>query len=424
MLPLYENDTRNWEILFQQAQTAHIGLLFDKFPHGEGWADKSKAYQPAVRVKDKNDDNKEKSTKQLFLESIIRKYRQNEVALTANLSSTIDTQKKLIEQKKGLSLTATTQWRFVSGLGASHPFETGFIWHRTLSVPYLPGSSVKGMMRAWAEQWGGLVDQNEINRLFGPRQEQSESAESGAVIVFDALPSKPPKLELDILNPHYSEYYHNPSTPPADYLSPIPVFFLAVAEGQSFEFCLAPRNAYYRNSDNQNHNANDDLITAITLLQEALSNLGAGGKTAVGYGLFKESRQAELARIAKNEAILEQKESESKDAETQATLSEKGYSGLSEAVYRKAHQENWETCISTLEFYQTLLDTIDSIMAEPDAKIQQDAIAIVSDILKKKYPRILENPGRTEGKKAKPAYKPKQIEIAKKLLTITKTQKS
>ncbi|MCI0724009.1 MAG: RAMP superfamily CRISPR-associated protein [Acidobacteria bacterium] len=61
-----------------------------------------------------------------------------------------------------------TEWHFVTGLGREHPVENGFAWHHSLGVPYLPGSSIKGMVRAWAEYWlDGEVDGDDVRRIFG-----------------------------------------------------------------------------------------------------------------------------------------------------------------------------------------------------------------------------------------------------------------
>ncbi|EGW21679.1 type III-B CRISPR module RAMP protein Cmr6 [Methylobacter tundripaludum] len=273
MLPLYAQIPRD---TFKQTSTAHSGLLFDKFP--DGW-DERNDYKPADNAK-----------KQFFLD-VINKYQATKPLLEANLTAALTRQRALLNhfKVKDPSLTVTTDWRFVSGLGAAHPYETGFIWHRTLSVPYLPGSSVKGLMRAWATHWCELTEQQEITRLFGAKDGE---ANCGALIVFDALPSQPPKLELDILNPHYSEYYQDSTKPPADYLSPKPVFFLTVAPGQDFEFFLAPRPGA----------SEQDLDTGLKLLRKALETLGAGGKTAVGYGVFKESKAAQQKREAEQAA--------------------------------------------------------------------------------------------------------------------------
>ena len=55
----------------------------------------------------------------------------------------------LIESRGGRWEVFTSTSRFVTGLGRSHPVENGFAWRPTLGTPYLPGSSVKGMARAW-----------------------------------------------------------------------------------------------------------------------------------------------------------------------------------------------------------------------------------------------------------------------------------
>src|SRR5207249_3153998 len=125
--------------------------------------------------------------------------------------------------------------------------ETGFIWHHTLGVSYLPGSSVKGLMRAWVDPkidengqikgWGDKETWEKIKRLFG----DTEYDGAGALTIFDALPTQAPEIDLDIMNPHYGEYYADPRTPPADYLSPTPIFFLTVKEHQRFLFGLALR---------------------------------------------------------------------------------------------------------------------------------------------------------------------------------------
>jgi CRISPR-associated protein Cmr6 len=44
----------------------------------------------------------------------------------------------------------TNDWRFAAGLGLPHPVENGFAWHPVLSVPYLPGAAVKGLIRAYS----------------------------------------------------------------------------------------------------------------------------------------------------------------------------------------------------------------------------------------------------------------------------------
>lgn len=274
MLPLYN------EFQLKKSE-ANPGLLFDKFP--AGWAHRWHAKLP--------DGAKE---------NFFNKFTgMNYCHLKKDLQSYLERQEQLVCQLCGSDtsplLYLKTDWRFISGLGSGHPYETGFIWHRTLGVPYLPGSSVKGMIRAWAEQWCNKeeCDMDTVRRLFGSESLKDEpgSGKAGSLIIFDALPIRPPKLELDILNPHYQPYYEsNGAKPPADYYNPVPVFFLTVAPDQSFRFCLAPRQGV------QTEDAAVDVTRGYELLEEALKILGAGGKTAVGYGSFKEAPE-EIARV-------------------------------------------------------------------------------------------------------------------------------
>jgi CRISPR-associated protein Cmr6 len=167
-----------------------------------------------------------------------------------------------------------TDWRFVTGLGRQHPVENGFAWHHALGVPYLPGSSVKGMVRTWAEHWEENVETATIDRIFGPR----EAGKVGSVIFFDALPDRAVRLEADIMTPHYAPWYGDGDTP-GDWHDPVPIPFLTVAPGQYFQFIVAPRKP-----DENQHKK--DAKQVRQWLKAALEFIGAGAKTAVGYGRF------------------------------------------------------------------------------------------------------------------------------------------
>jgi CRISPR-associated protein Cmr6 len=271
--------------------SAHTGLLFDKFcDHWSGPA-KWKEQIDARRKQDipraiTNHPTWDANPKTWFLKSIVKQH--NGHTITPDLLKSYHTRRSaLIAALNGKICNFTTAWRFVSGLGMGHVLETGFVWHRILGVPYLPGSSVKGMIRAWAEQWGNEQDKKNAVRLFGPKGEDArKNPDTGALIVFDAIPESKPKLELDIMNPHYGDYYskkivNGQPVPPADYLSPNPIFFLTVAPDVSFKFALAPRLGFGNSMD---------LKNGYDLLKEALENIGAGAKTAVGYGYFEEKK--------------------------------------------------------------------------------------------------------------------------------------
>ena len=170
-----------------------------------------------------------------------------------------------------------TASRFVTGLGREHPVENGFTWHHTLGTPYLPGPSVKGVLRNWVAHLADASDKNLVASLFGPEGKVMEKS-AGDLIFFDALPTSPVTLETEEMTPHYSEYYRDNGTqyPPADWYSPIPIPFLTVAEGQGFIFGIAPRRG-----------SSVELEQVFGWLDQALEILGAGAKTASGYGCFE-----------------------------------------------------------------------------------------------------------------------------------------
>jgi CRISPR-associated protein Cmr6 len=214
-----------------------------------------------------------------------------------------------------LTFNASPDYRLVVGFGAEHVLETSLCLHRIYGFPIIPGSAVKGVTRAWEfwelaeqlqlpeadvpqlerlltegrdnaqrEMWGKLKPNYnfadwqamscDFYKIFGTTERQ------GQVIFFDAYPSQARTLKLDILNPHYGDYYQkkkdrqgNP-IPPADYLSPVPTYFLTVAEGSSFQFAVASKDS-------------DLAAKAKGWLTCALTELGIGGKTAAGYGVFQ-----------------------------------------------------------------------------------------------------------------------------------------
>jgi CRISPR-associated protein Cmr6 len=177
---------------------------------------------------------------------------------------------------------------FVTGLGQQHPVENGFLWHHTLGVPYLPGSSVKGLVRGWVEGgWEDLPESQRRERLldwFGSDakqpQDRAKPARAGRFILFDAIPVSPVRLACDIMTPHMGAWYSDGAiragesdTIPADWHDPTPIPFLVV-EKATFAFAIAPRKAEYAS----------ELGAVNDILVKALTELGAGAKTAVGYG--------------------------------------------------------------------------------------------------------------------------------------------
>lgn len=193
-----------------------------------------------------------------------------------------------------LELTAP----FVTGTGLEHPTENGFVFHHALGVPYLPASSLKGLLRAYARQWAGAGD-GDVTRIFGPKAKGVALA-VGSVIVFDALPVEPVKLAVEVTTPHVQPWYQadRPSErPPADWYDPIPIPFLVLRPGARFVFAVAPRRPECERD-------RADAEKVADWVPKALAWLGAGAKTALGFGRFeepgtREKRDRTLAEVAK-----------------------------------------------------------------------------------------------------------------------------
>lgn len=174
---------------------------------------------------------------------------------------------------RGTELQRVLETRFATGLGSPHPTEVGFSFDRSIGVPYLPGSSVKGLARAAARLYEDSVMEE---TLFGPDQvEQDKDAKIGDLVFLDAYPITLPRLKIDIINCHHSRYYTGGSEFPSETEDPIPVYFLTVDSGVQWTFRLLSRSGEHTKRGAQ-------------LLAFGLKELGAGAKTAVGYGSFKE----------------------------------------------------------------------------------------------------------------------------------------
>ena len=233
----------------------NAGLWYDKFcdEWGPGWSLSSDG---------------EKTPKRAWIASVANGKDVGDRSLLAEAVARLH---ELTEARSGICSIFTTESRFVTGLGRNHPVENGFAWHPTLGVPYLPGSSVKGLVRAWATHDADPApSETELDHLLG-RADALGSA--GHVIFLDAIPAKAVRLEADVMTPHYAGWKIN--EPPGDWREPNPVPFLVVAPETPFLFSLLPRGV-----------EKDKLAPVFRWLTDALRNAGAGAKTAVGYGRF------------------------------------------------------------------------------------------------------------------------------------------
>jgi CRISPR type III-B/RAMP module RAMP protein Cmr6 len=272
--------------------------------------------------------------------------------------------------EKAACVAGRTLWRLVAGFAANPTLESGLHLYPLYGFPYLPGSSVRGLVHHVAEM--DLIEREErsdwqesaeppdaaaldrfldeaaqVRALFGsltvepiserlwrqsagdaPRREtprsllsrwlaaaalqtEERSAQArrarallagqtgGLAVFYDAVPDPGTAnlLQVDILNPHYPEYYdpRGPALPPSDDQDPRPIYFLAVRPGAHFifPFRLAPW------PERPTDPAGEERLAALgpltrdeaqgrlgAWLARGLSEWGAGAKTAAGYGYF------------------------------------------------------------------------------------------------------------------------------------------
>lgn len=188
------------------------------------------------------------------------------------------------------------EWRFVTGLGGHSVYETGITLHHVYGIPYIPASSIKGVLRSWViySKFGkdeqGKDDMKNAEKralkdimfchVFGcPAESALKESHQGKVTFFDALPTVSPIIEPDIMNPHYPKWY-NGNGGPIDTDSPNPVFFLTVKE-TPFQFLLGSKEWNLETTQFW------DGQTLGWWLENALSDHGIGAKTAIGYGYMK-----------------------------------------------------------------------------------------------------------------------------------------
>ena len=165
-----------------------------------------------------------------------------------------------------------TSYRLLIGSEESI-YETSIRLHHIYGIPFIPASAIKGVVRSYiiSEKFGNkeedALKDDEFVKVFGSQESE------GKVTFFDAFPTSKPTIKVDIMNPHYGDYYSDKKNKvaPTDTMKLNPINFLTV-ENTTFEFFIASRDEI----DKQ----------CISLFEKALKNHGIGGKTAVGYGYF------------------------------------------------------------------------------------------------------------------------------------------
>ncbi len=217
--------------------------------------------------------------------------------------------------------------RLLIGHGNPSPTEVGLTLQHTWGVPIIPGSALKGLLNHYVDAVYGpekltghpmdpaLPDAEreraryqgvtwdatgkrivhgpgEIHRaLFGAPAAASDlefagqdvGETRGGVIFHDAwmIPEADMKtlpLAADVLTVHQKKYYDSQGRQgPSEYDNPVPVAFLTVRPKTKFLLAVSGPSAW--------------TALAMSLLRDALTEWGVGGKTAAGYGRINSHRK-------------------------------------------------------------------------------------------------------------------------------------
>ena len=299
---------------------------------------------------------------------------------------------------QGTSACFDCDWHFVTGTGNEHPVENGFTWHHSLGTPYIPGSTVKGLVRAWMEAVVGQ-SQQDCQRWFGSpvkKDGKPEDNQAGELIFFDAIPTEVPELAVDIMTPHMGKWYEkggdsantlDANVMPGDWHAPVPVPFL-VTRKASFLFSLAARPG-----------CNPDLAAAVEALEGALAWLGVGSKTAVGYGHM--TRNDAALKAVENQVAAEQEKAAEDAANallTEQALKVKEIRQLFEAD--KAVGSKGVDASRALPKLNTLSDVG---FADWSADDKASLLELAEEVLKFYRDKDWMKPSKSEKKKGKPS---------------------
>lgn len=248
-----------------------------------------------------------------YFSNILEKKHLNQLHFCKTFSSKYDV----------LTIVAELTSPFITGIGQTHPCEVGMTFDHTIGLPYIPASSIKGIVRF--SHTLSIIDEaikrgkvnnyyfddeddwTNIPKMFG---KGGDKGNIGSVIFLDAYPENTPNLKEDIMNPHYGPYYLEEEAP-GDYHNPVPIKFLTVEKGTRFIFRALILKSV--NKDGEISNLVKDAF------KEALTTHGVGAKTAVGYGRFS------VKNFEEPELLLEKFNRECVSAEEKLRIKKEEY---------------------------------------------------------------------------------------------------
>ncbi len=207
---------------------------------------------------------------------------------------------------------ATLGARLLVNLAGGVIENAGIALDRCFGLPIIPGSAVKGITRSqalWEIREAAGNDKSRLLTLamllfgYGANDIKCEGDFGwaggielarklstqignddfkGCACFLPAYPTAPPEIEVDMVNPHYPNYYGGRSPRAEDNENPVPNYFPAVKAGCAFGFAVLLN----RRPEHAGATAEQLLGQAKDWLHRAVTTKGVGAKTGAGYGWF------------------------------------------------------------------------------------------------------------------------------------------
>lgn len=220
-----------------------------------------------------------------------------------------------------VTFEATLGARLMINMAGGVIENAGMALDRCFGLPFIPGSAVKGIARSqalWEIREAKGEDKLHFLRLAmllfgygsndikgngdfawagGAAEARAAAGQigstdfKGCACFLPAYPTTPPTLVVDMVNPHYPEYYRGRRPKAEDNESPIPNYFPAVEAGASFGFAVLLNRLPVL----AGVSAAGLLDQAKQWMVRAVIQKGVGAKTAAGYGWFELGRKPPAA---------------------------------------------------------------------------------------------------------------------------------
>ena len=231
-----------------------------------------------------------------------------------------------------LILRAVAETRLLPGASSGSfkaVFEVGLSWDYIYDLPYIPASSIKGVMRSWAIRKcisgaGSSRDKRlcieDVLDIFGSskgniihRRErhwfmdtvngvvEAVDASSSNLFIADSYPiqgvnglASAGLLEPDVMTPHY--YKGGKVVKDEFEAQPVPVQFLSITPGSVFKFVIGVKSSGVdkefverlgKGLFGNKGRSPSNLATLVAAIAYAAFREGVGAKTSKGYGLLR-----------------------------------------------------------------------------------------------------------------------------------------